>query len=161
MRGVEPPGGCPQWSPVVTPSQRFGRVDAKGIVSGAVGGVKRARSRVAALPVRALNCATHDGWRYVAHTPAFGVSINAPRPRKNRHLPGPIEERAAAWVHDRLCGELPAVLADGLPSRAMLVESVTAVVFAQIGGADLQDALGPAFVPKLFRPFHPLIELLD
>jgi hypothetical protein len=64
-------------------------------------------------------------------------------------------------VHDRLCGELFSVPANRPTSRALFVESLAAVVVTEIGRADLQDALGTAFVPELLGPFHPLVELFD
>jgi len=65
-------------------------------------------------------------------------------------------EKGSGGVHDRLCSQFPAVPADGPPSRALVMEPFGPVVFAQVRGADLQDRLGAASVPELFRPFHTL-----
>src|SRR5512136_1566033 len=64
-------------------------------------------------------------------------------------------------VHDRSCGEAEAVLAYGSAAGSMGMKRLGSTIFAEVGGATLQDGLGSRAKPEFLCALDAFVELLD
>ena len=71
------------------------------------------------------------------------------------------EDLAGLRVHVRLCGQFPAIPADGPSAGPVVVKPDDSIVLTEVGGPDLKDGLRAALGPEHLCALDAEIELLD